>query len=815
MTLSGTSYGGADAGNYTFTDQANTTADITAKAVTVSGLTAANKVYDGTTATTVNHGGVSFSGLVAGDTVTASGTTGSFNTKQVGSGKTVTLSGTSYGGADAGNYTFTDQGSTTADITAKAATVSGLTASNKVYDGTTAATVAHNGATFTGLVAGDTVTASGTTGTFATKQVGTGKTVTLSGTTYAGTDAGNYTFTDQSSTTAAITPKAATVSGLTAADKVYDGTTTATVAHSGATFTGLVAGDTVTASGTTGTFATKQVGTGKTVTLSGTTYAGTDAGNYTFTDQSSTTAAITPKAATVSGLTAADKVYDGTTAATVNHGGVSFSGLVAGDTVTASGTTGSFNTKQVGSGKTVTLSGTSYGGADAGNYTFTDQGSTTADITAKAATVSGLTASNKVYDGTTAATVAHNGATFTGLVAGDTVTASGTTGTFATKQVGTGKTVTLSGTTYAGTDAGNYTFTDQSSTTAAITPKSLAIDLQGQGTRAYDGTTTIMLNGVTPSLTGLLGGDTVNVATGNVTGFVDKNVGTNKAVTYSGFGLSGADAGNYLLSTGSASSTASITPKAVTVSGLTAANKVYDGTTAATVNHGGVSFSGLVAGDTVTASGTTGTFADAAIGPDKPVILANTIYGGADAGNYVYTDQTSTSASILSLNTSTQVQQPLGGITQLSQGLQLISGSPSTMPPQSAPLAGSATVATGSNGTVELAKLFSADGLVVNWIQGQSDNDTRIVTVLIPESMIARGDTISFTLPDDLIKTLHATPNQFTQTNGNLMPAWLAYDQTAGSFRITDPAAISSGPYEVVASVNDQRVLVKIDRRSN
>ncbi|OYT21964.1 MAG: hypothetical protein CCU26_00145, partial [Nitrospira sp. UW-LDO-01] len=228
-----------------------------------------------------------------------------------------------------------------------------------------------------------------------------------------------------------------------------------------------------------------------------------------------------------------------------------------------------------------------------------------------------------------------------------------------------------------------------------------------------------------------------------------------------------------------------------------------------------VSFSGLVAGDTVTASGTTGTFADAAIGPDKPVILANTVYGGADAGNYVYTDQTSTSASILSLNTSTQVQQPLGGITQLSQGLQLISGSPSTMPPQSAPLAGSATVATGSNGTVELAKLFSADGLVVNWIQGQSDNDTRIVTVLIPESMIARGDTISFTLPDDLIKTLHATPNQFTQTNGNLMPAWLAYDQTAGSFRITDPAAISSGPYEVVASVNDQRVLVKIDRRSN
>ena len=46
MTVAGLTIGGADAGNYTLT-QPTTTANITAKALTVSGVTASNKVYDG------------------------------------------------------------------------------------------------------------------------------------------------------------------------------------------------------------------------------------------------------------------------------------------------------------------------------------------------------------------------------------------------------------------------------------------------------------------------------------------------------------------------------------------------------------------------------------------------------------------------------------------------------------------------------------------------------------------------------------------------------------------------------------------------
>ena len=65
-------------------------------------------------------------------------------------------------------------------------------------------------------------------------------------------------------------------------------------------------------------------------------------------------------------------------------------------TVTATGT---FADKEVKNGETVNLVET-MGGADVNNYTVTLQSTTTANITKKAVTVSGITADNKDYDGT-------------------------------------------------------------------------------------------------------------------------------------------------------------------------------------------------------------------------------------------------------------------------------------------------------------------------------------------------------------------------------------------------------------------------------
>src|SRR6266849_2920037 len=167
----------------------------------------------------------------------------------------------------------------------------------------------------------------------------------------SGTDAGNYVLDAVSTTTADISALHVTGS-FTAANKTYDGTTSATVLtrSPGA----VVSGDAVSLTGGTATFDTKNVGTGKTVTLSGASLSGTDAGNYVLDAVSTTTADISALHVTGS-FTAANKVYDGTTTATVLSR--SPGSVISGDAVSLTGGTATFDTKNVGTGKTVTLTG--------------------------------------------------------------------------------------------------------------------------------------------------------------------------------------------------------------------------------------------------------------------------------------------------------------------------------------------------------------------------------------------------------------------------------------------------------------------------
>ena len=162
--------------------------------------------------------------LVDGDDFTGT-YSGVFADANVGTGKTVTIT-SSYTGADVGNYSVTDQSSATGNIVAKNLTATASTA-NKVYDGTTTATTTL---TFTGLVGTETL--GQTVGsTFNNKNVGTGKTVTVNSITLTdGTGlAANYSISPGQTSTANVTAKALTVSGITAANKTYDANTTATL----------------------------------------------------------------------------------------------------------------------------------------------------------------------------------------------------------------------------------------------------------------------------------------------------------------------------------------------------------------------------------------------------------------------------------------------------------------------------------------------------------------------------------------------------------------------------------------------------------
>jgi filamentous hemagglutinin family protein len=164
-----------------------------------------------------------------------------------------------------------------------------------------------------------------------------------------------------------VSQKTLTFTAGTIADKTYDGTTTATQGVAG--LAGLVGNQTLNVSGVTGTFADANAGSGKTVTVTGYTLSdgsnGGKASNYKITN-ATTTATIDKKALTVT-ADVADKVYDGSTAATASN--ATLTGLVGSDTATLASYTVDFTNANAGTDKSVVFSNATLTGTSAGNYT--------------------------------------------------------------------------------------------------------------------------------------------------------------------------------------------------------------------------------------------------------------------------------------------------------------------------------------------------------------------------------------------------------------------------------------------------------------
>ena len=114
---------------------ASYTLRVSPKGVTITGLQAESKTYDGTAAAVIT-GTPALSGLMAGDDVTvdASRAAAAFADADAGTGKTVLLSGYALTGADAANYTLIAQPTgITADITKAAITVTPDAGQSKTY----------------------------------------------------------------------------------------------------------------------------------------------------------------------------------------------------------------------------------------------------------------------------------------------------------------------------------------------------------------------------------------------------------------------------------------------------------------------------------------------------------------------------------------------------------------------------------------------------------------------------------------------------------------------------------------------------------
>lgn len=180
--------------------------------------------------------------------------------------------------------------------------------------------------------------------------------------------------------------------------------------------------------------------------------------------------------------------------------------------------------------------------------------------------------------------------------------------------------------------------THYGSASAAITVAQKEVTISGitAANKEYDGSTTATPTG-TAVINGKVGSDDVTVTAGTAT-FADKNVGTGKTVTFTGYSLSGADAGNYNLKAQPASVTANITAKVVKLTGgINATDRSYvkDNKTVG-LTKGTLTFDGLVSGETLDVNiPTTGTISDAKVGAYNVTYSGVTLADGTgNASNY-------------------------------------------------------------------------------------------------------------------------------------------------------------------------------------
>lgn len=207
--------------------------------------------------------------------------------------------------------------------------------------------------------------------------------------------------------------------------------------------------------------------------------------NADYAGSASVTLTIQKKELTISGITVADKVYDGTVNATPQDG--TLNGVVNGDAVSFTITSAEFDSKDVNAANSVTITAELTGDAAVlANYMLTQPDPVSAKITPKPVTLN-VTAENKVYDGTVNAVV---NASFNAddLIEADqsSITVQVTSPVFADADAGENKTVTYS-VQISGDAASNYKPSWPESVTANITQKPVTVTFEGSMSETYDG----------------------------------------------------------------------------------------------------------------------------------------------------------------------------------------------------------------------------------------------------------------------------------------------------------------------------------------
>ena len=370
------------------------------------------------------------------------------------------------------------------------------------------------------------------------------------------------------------------------------------------------------------------------------------------TEAASTAVSLTlsPKQLTATGLTAVDKFFDGTTAIEVNGPGT-LSGIESGDDVALADLAGTVETANAGTGKPVTVTA-SLTGDQAGYYTFTSPADVTVSISAADVTVEVQVDTEAAVGETVKVTAIIPNAI-------DGFDAEGTMELFVDDQSAGSKPVSGNQAEFDWTaqlgehtfkakftpdGQGNYNAAESASVSctgksgSTVTPSADLTVIYGE---SRDISVTVLDSTKAPIITGQ-----VEFRSGDV------SLGT-AAPDGSGVAKITFDSTGKLLSIGSHTITAIYTPasedikgseaefqltlntKAVDAADVTAADKVFDGTTDGITVTGNVT--GTFGADEVRFEGT-GTVADANAGTDKPVTVTGALTG-KDAGYYTLSGQ--------------------------------------------------------------------------------------------------------------------------------------------------------------------------------
>ena len=262
-------------------------------------------------------------------------------------------------------------------------------------------------------------------------------------------------------------------------------------------------------------------------------------------------------------------------------------------------------------------------------------------------TISGLSSQDKVFDGNTTATLLGS-ATLNGVLFSDNVVLNGTTiANYSSAAVGGPYTITVSGYSISGTKAANYSLSQPTVANASITPSTLAdqvITFPALANVPY-GTASVPLLATTDGTSGnpiTYQSSNLNVAT--ISGSSAVIVGAGSTT------ITASQAGVPLFYNPAIDKTQSltVTPLGITLNGLSALDKPYDGTTTATLTGTAALSPTPINGDAVNVaiSGTpVANFASANVGTQAVTVTGYTITG-TKAGNYSLTQPLIANATI-------------------------------------------------------------------------------------------------------------------------------------------------------------------------